>query len=417
MSNIHSSLTQSSLGLVFVLVAAACSSKSAAPSPDAEPDSGVSESDAASTTPATSSSPVAPSPDSDASSQTPGSDSGDAGETVPSPSPSSDAGDASPEPSGAEGGTSADGQSTADASTEDTGDAGVSDPWAACPEITVPQNIEWPVRIRATEHATYCAMFNENRSLADEKLAKMQVRIAPGVHHVPDVDTEALTLPVCVRDGAGSTSVSGGGMTALKSPGAGNTAYMLGFSQELGDTPRRFDLRLEQTFDDGATVEFVLDGAETDGLESYQSMDLCEIDGDYCLPNINFISCTYETGELNTHTVEFEGGEVTFELRIGESFAGTEPGAFVRAHGSYLTQDFAQDDYFKLIYHPAHHHFERAFVVLFDEPRGEVCGIEVSGLEPFEDDLAPDTAFTVNCDLDRLDELEVVSHALVRSTP
>lgn len=296
------------------------------------------------------------------------------------------------------------------------GDAGAVNPWASCPEAVVPTNTAWPVRVNATEDAVYCALFNENRTLVEEKAAKMQLRIAPGVHHVPDVETAALALPACVRDEDDVFGVETGSLSVTQSPGEGNTSYTLGFTQEFGSSDaRRLEMRLEQTFDDGATIEFSLNGAETNELESYQSMDLCDVDGEYCFPSIIFASCKYESGELNTHTVEFEGGEVTFDLRIGESFAGTEPGAFVGARGTFGDASFAQSDYFKLIYHPAHHHFERAFVVLFDEPRDGVCGIEVSGLEPFGDDI-PDAAHTVDCDLQHIDELEVTSHSLVRGT-
>lgn len=423
MSYIHPSITTSSLGFLFALCAAACSSESSSPLPNVAPDSGASPtgSEGASTDIASSSTS-----DTDVdggATGAPASGEPDSGATTSNPPSSPDAGNDGTGSSHSDGGV--DESPGEDAGTtggdgpgsDSAGDGGVVDPWADCPTAVEPQNANWPLRINATEDAVYCALFNENRTLLEEKAAKMQLRIAPGVHRVPDVDTTSLAFPACVRDVAKTISVESGSLTVTKSTGEGNTSYMLGFSQELGSNdPRRFEMRLDQSFDDGATVEFVLNGAETDELESYQSMDLCDVDGEYCFPNIIFSSCAYESGELNTHTVEFGGGQVTFELRIGESFAGTEPGAFVAAAGHYLNEEFTQDDYFKLIYHPAHHHFERAFVVLFDEPRGEVCGIEVSGLEPFGDDV-PDAAYTVDCDLDHLDELEITSHTLVRSAP
>lgn len=208
--------------------------------------------------------------------------------------------------------------------------------------------------------------------------------------------------------------VSGGGLTVSKTPSEGSTTYNLRFEHTFGERdPRHFNLTLDQTFEDTQGAKFELNGVENTGFDSYQSMDLCELEGDYCFPNIIFTSCAYASGELNSHVVELEGGEVTFELRLGESFAGTEPGAFVEARGTYQGEEFVQEDYFKLIYHPSHHHFERAFAVLFDEPRGDVCGIEVSNLEPFGDDV-PDQAFTVDCELNRLDEIEVKSHLLTR---
>src|SRR5690606_11419995 len=87
------------------------------------------------------------------------------------------------------------------------------DPWANCPAATVPENAEWPIEIHATEDAVYCATFNETRTLQEEQQAKMQLRVAPGVHHIPDVDHEQLLLPVCFRDTESSMQVSGGGLT------------------------------------------------------------------------------------------------------------------------------------------------------------------------------------------------------------
>lgn len=407
----RSLLTNPSLGVLSVLCAAACSSGSSKSTPTTNPDSGVSQTntDVTGTEVPASSAPGTAESDGSA----PSSDVVDAGETLTSEAPSPDAGSDTPEPD-VDSGVSTE-PAAGDAGST-SADGGASDPWAGCPQLTEPQSQDWPVRVHATETAVYCAMFNENRTLVEEKAAKLQLRIAPGVHRVPDVDSAALALPACIRDGSDAAGVVTGSMTVSKTPGEGNTSYSLGFTQEFGERdPRRLQLSLQQTFDDAAPVEFLLDGAEVESLDAYQSMDLCDVEGEYCFPSIIFTSCAYASGELNTHTVEFAGGEISLDLRIGESFAGTEPGAFVEAHGSYLGETFAQDDYFKLIYHPAHHHFERAFVVLFDEPRGEVCGIEVSGLEPFGDDV-PDTAFTVNCALDHLDELTVSSHTLVRES-
>lgn len=403
MSHAHSCLTRSSLGFLFALCAVACSSNKSSDSPVPDPDSGVSQ------------------PSTDDTSSAPGvTDSTDATQLPTSaPPPTTEAPtepDAGNDSEPADGGTSGEPTSDGGDQTEPTSpaDGGVLDPWASCPTTATPKNDAWPIRVRASEDAIYCAMFNETRTLAEEQATKLQLRIAPGVHRVPDVDTEAFALPACIRDESEAKPVVAGAVTVMRSPAEGNTDYSLRFDQEFGERDaRHLQISLQQTIDDGATVEFVVDGTEGHALDAYQAMDLCEDDGDSCFPTVLFTSCAYESGELNTHEVAFEGGNVTFALRLGESFAGTEPGAFVSAHGTYLGEAFVQDDYFKLIYHPTHHHFERAFVVLFDAPRGDVCGIEVSGLEPFGDDV-PDVAFAVDCELQRLDELAVEGHTLTR---
>ena len=81
----------------------------------------------------------------------------------------------------------------------------------------------------------------------------------------------------------------------------------------------------------------------------------------------------------------------------------------MRATGTFRGTDFDQRDFFKLVYNPSHHHFERHFAVLFDAPIDGVCGIEVENLEPW-DDYQPDAAYAVDCALDRLSTLTVESH-------
>lgn len=418
MSNLQRS-NFSSLGLLVAFWCGACSSEGtpAAPStPDASSPSETSSADAATSSASPRDAGADPSSSetdtTDAAASGSDSDSDldagglDAGVSSDSPHTKGDADAGGPVTS------APDATSTGDAGS----DAGSPDAWAGCPEVTVPSDPTWPLLLNTTADATYCGLFSENRTLVEELAAKVQLRIAPGQHRAPSADTEPYALPACIRDREHVASVTTGKVSVQALPGEGSTTHSLRFDQALDGDARRLELTLEQTFDDGTNPEFVLDGAESEGFDSYQAMDLCAVDGDYCLPTITFTSCSYTSGTLNTHTVEFDGGQVTFELRIGQSFAGTEPGAFVAARGTYANQDFAQDDYFKLVYHPAHHHFERAFVVLFDAPRGDVCGIEVNGLEPFGDDV-PDRAFTVDCELDHLSELTVTSHTLVKTTP
>lgn len=404
----------SSLGVLFALWCSACSSSS---SPDPDPsdaDGGVTSSPTEETQSSSGTSSSAPTQDSDAgpTSDTP-STTGDVTEDVTS-DVSLDAGVSEPVEPTEDGGLSSEPQDSDAGATGETDGGTSEDPWANCPSSAVPQDAEWPFQVNATPEAIYCATFNESRTLQEEQLVKMQLRVAPGVHRVPDVASQALALPICVRDESTSRGVVSGNVDISKSQGEGTTTYTLRFDQAFGDAdPRHLRLTLDQTFDDSQDVQFTLDGVESSGFDSYQAIELCEFEDDYCITNVIFTSCAYESGELNTHVVEFDGGEVTFELRLGDSFAGTEPGAFVGAHGTFDGESFTQDDYFKLIYHPTHHHFERAFVVLFDEPRGNVCGLEVSALEPFGDDV-PDRAFTVDCELNHIDELTVSSHTLTR---
>ena len=90
--------------------------------------------------------------------------------------------------------------------------------------------------------------------------------------------------------------------------------------------------------------------------------------------------------------------------------ASTEPGAFVRAHGTFKGKAFDQRDYCKLVYNPAHHHFVRNFAVLFDSPIDGACGFQVTGLEPFDDTGTPNVAARVDCALNEGAAIGIASH-------
>ena len=98
------------------------------------------------------------------------------------------------------------------------------------------------------------------------------------------------------------------------------------------------------------------------------------------------------------------------DLHIGQSMASTEPGAFVHAEGSLDGQDFAQDDYFSLIYRPAHHHFQRNFAVIFDTPIGEACALRVEGIDPYATEPTAAVA-TAGCDLAVIQALTVTGES------
>ena len=94
------------------------------------------------------------------------------------------------------------------------------------------------------------------------------------------------------------------------------------------------------------------------------------------------------------------------DLRIGASFADTEPSAFVRAEGTLDGQDFVQTDYFKLLYNPTHHHSSQAFAVLFDEPIGEACGLKVHNHTNYT--AHPWQVATIDCEVNELESREVL---------
>ena len=96
---------------------------------------------------------------------------------------------------------------------------------------------------------------------------------------------------------------------------------------------------------------------------------------------------------------------VTFDR--GGIGAGTEPATFVSARGSFREVSFEQRDYFKLVYSPENHHFVQHFAVFFDAPIQGACGLEIVNVPGPPSVRRRMRAWTVDCQLTRLDEIAV----------
>jgi hypothetical protein len=120
------------------------------------------------------------------------------------------------------------------------------------------------------------------------------------------------------------------------------------------------------------------------------SLSWCEDDlGDeeWCRRDrgVSFAVCNPTSYSLQTHTLELAGGSIVLKVRMGDSMASTEPAAFISGSGVLDDKQFSQEDYWKPIYRPEHHHFSRDFAVLFDEPISGACGVRMLKLDPWGD--------------------------------
>lgn len=311
----------------------------------------------------------------------------------------------------ATGGSSNAGGSSSTGGSQDGGtDGSAPDDWAGCPTAEdYDGEASWPHTLTVTEGAVFCSTFDENRTLKEELAAKALMRVAPGQYKLPGADQSGLGLPLCFRFDPASpgTSVTAGDATYTDNVFDGTVSHQYQFKQPVTafGGARTITTLLIDSAPVGATPAFRLDGEASNWSrqDDMYSFLVCPM-GENCYPNFMFDSCTHAEARLHTHVVTFTGnaGAVTFELRIGDSIASTEPGAFVRASGTYKGTSFDQRNYWKLIYNPAHHHFVRNFAVLFDAPIDGACGIQVKGLEPFEDSgtpAEPNVATTVDCAL------------------
>ena len=121
-----------------------------------------------------------------------------------------------------------------------------------------------------------------------------------------------------------------------------------------------------------------------------------------------FESCDPVNFKNEVHELTFDGGNVDLFLEKGDSAESTEPAAFVRAAGTLDNIAFDQNNYFKLIYNPEHHHFSRDFAVLFDTPLGESCGLKFVNLDPWNEEPESE-AYRIDCSLNNLSRLTILS--------
>jgi hypothetical protein len=125
-----------------------------------------------------------------------------------------------------------------------------------------------------------------------------------------------------------------------------------------------------------------------------------------------FTACLEPSWTYETHTVVFEGGEVTFELYLGVNLVATAPGAFVKASGTLDGVAFEETDYFQLYYRPDHHHFGRHFALRFDSPIGAACALRVEGVVPYTADPPAATISLADCDLSVLESRSFLSQSM-----
>jgi hypothetical protein len=291
--------------------------------------------------------------------------------------------------------------------------------WVGCPTADeLEDQASWPDTLEVTDGAVFCATFDENRTLQEELAKKALLRITPGSYRLPAAEQEGLALPVCIAFGAEGVGVPAvpRSTSHQANPFDGKVSHRYDFFSEQPDPARRVSVYLHLTLPEGQAPGFVLDGdhpALFGPTEPQNTFALCESLDESCFPDRAFDSCTHASSPLNRHEIGLDGGDITLDVRIGASYASTEPGAFVAARGTFRGVAFEQKNYFKLVYRPTHHHFERNFAVLFDEPIDGACGLKIETFSADPEGPAP-TAASVDCGLDTIDALTVETFTLTR---
>jgi len=254
-------------------------------------------------------------------------------------------------------------------------------------------------------------VFDEGRTLEEEYRVKSKIRLIPGTYALPaENGTYPFFLPHCFEFLVGEQPVAAGvgELYANHSPYEGGMNYRWSITQPMrtgvGEV-WEFHANLSTWMDTGDS--FMVNGDYEDpwGM-TYFSFRLCSQDCQSWVDNRWYASCNFESAQLQKHTVTFEGGSVELYMRMGQSPASTEPAAFVSGSGVLDGTSFSQEDFYRLIYNPEHHHFSRDFIVLFDAPISSACGILVQNLDPWNED-PPGRVALVGCDLAEMEERKV----------
>ena len=249
-------------------------------------------------------------------------------------------------------------------------------------------------------------------TLEDEYRVKSKLRLIPGTYALPaENGTYPFFLPHCfefIQEGAQPVPEGAGEVRANHSADPPGTIYRWFYTQLMRDAAGEewtLEASLHVYLEDQDT--FTINGDYEDPWgRSYYSFNLCKGDCQTWVDNRWYASCHFDTAQLQKHTVTFEGGSIELYIRMGQSMASTEPAAFVSGSGVLDGTSFSQEEYYKLIYNPEHHHFSRDFIVLFDAPISSACGIKVLNLDPWNDD-PPGRVALVDCDLVELEERKV----------
>jgi hypothetical protein len=297
----------------------------------------------------------------------------------------------------------------------------VPEPWPWCPPASVYQGTG-EATLEVGPDTVYCATFNEGRELRDELAAKAMVRLVEGSYPIPDVDgITAMALPMCAQVEAGQAGAitDGPGELDTATDLGGGDRYRLQLDQPLldpDDAPWQVTLWVQGPREhlEGSGV-VTLDGGHlglaTDPLRVLAGQ-LCPWLCDDFASGVRLDSCTFAGVTTSRSRVEFDGGWIELHLRIGQVPLATQPGLFTTARGELDGVAWSQRSYWKLLYNPTHHHFNRDFLVLLDEPVGGVHGVEVIEVDPTQQP-PPTQVFVVDDEMVRIEQRAVTGETFV----
>jgi hypothetical protein len=336
--------------------------------------------------------------------------------------PSPDSGDT---PKDSEDTATGDSADTGDSGTTDTGDSGTVTLWPECPEASAyVGDTSWTGQLQVTTEGLYCSGGNEDRTLEQELATKMMLRVVPGDYPLPAADgSYTLSLPICTQTPDGGPQLGGEGSTEVSTFEAGGTLYTyIEGSQPLVDDAGA-SWTMTHTIvlvgaEGSAPDPLLLDGSEADAASGAAAELRIHPEGvaSYDDEARLFTPCLDDSWAHNTHTLTFDGGEVTIDLYVGDDPIATAPSAFVRASGTLDGTSFEQEDYYALVYRPGHHHMSRDFAILLPTPIGDACAIRIEDVDD-QEATTSGLVWTAGCDLAAIEARAVTGDTLTVEAP
>ncbi|MEE2829635.1 MAG: hypothetical protein VX498_10645 [Myxococcota bacterium] len=292
--------------------------------------------------------------------------------------------------------------------------------WDWCPEPSEASG-GGGAQLLVGSEALYCATFDEERELEEELRSKALLRLVAGGLEIPtEGEGVEVTLPVCLELEAGQPGpvTAGPGTVDVEADLGGSGRFQVLLSQALaGPEGESWELVLVAQGPSEDLLEekvISLDGEHL-GLATEASrtlvLQLCEGSCETSSAGWRLDSCRFDRVRPERHRVEFEGGYLETDLRIGSSLFLTQPALFTGARGELDGFPFEQRDYWSLGYNPIHHHFSRDFAVLLDAP--SACGLVARNLDPLQE-APPATVSLVDCNLAELEQRAVLSESWSR---
>jgi hypothetical protein len=273
--------------------------------------------------------------------------------------------------------------------------------WCPLPEPTT-QVEEDKLWLQFTEDARYCSVMpagtwdTETRvEMWDALGLRMQLQLVPGDIFLPREPGEyEVRAPLCARR-AGSEAIAPEGRARL----------VVEDESQLGQSRKRYILEQQMLRENGDPMTFRLQwsgfdwalagGMQLDGTpwpagsDPNVSMFLCE--GTTCAPPaedseedpagvLRWDACRFEDGGTESYEINFEGGSLSLDIEnAGSPYQFRN--AITAARGDVLGSSFEQTSYWHLGMRESYpYSYSRDVAVVFDEPIGAFCGLEVQEL-------------------------------------